>query len=130
MQAVNAACCCLQLVCFSLDTAYTRVKTPTILPLSLVCLARGYLDHPDPRSQLLKLYSPECLRQDVSELILGVDVVGVDESFLNAVVNEVVPQLDMLASLVEDGILAQRRCQLAVHHELHTFSLPSHEFTE
>jgi hypothetical protein len=79
---------------------------------------------------LKKLYSSECLPQDVSELILGIDVVGVDESFLDAVANEVVPQLDMLASLVEDGILAQRQRRLAAHHELHAFGLPSHEFTE
>jgi hypothetical protein len=37
----------------------------------------------------------------------------------------VVPQLDMLALLVEDGILAQRQCRLAIQHELHTVGLPS-----
>jgi hypothetical protein len=77
---------------------HIRVNAPTILPLSLVCLARGNLDHLDLRSQLLKLHSPECLHQNISELILGVDVVSVDESLLNAVMNEVAPQLDMLAS--------------------------------
>jgi hypothetical protein len=88
------------------------------------------LDHPDPASQLLKLDSPECLRQNVSELILGVDIVGVDKSLLNAVANEVVPQLNMLSSLMEDEILAQRLCRLVVHHELYAFNLLPHELTE
>jgi hypothetical protein len=88
------------------------------------------LDHPNSGSQLLKLYLPECLCQDVSELVLDVDVVGVDKSFLNAVANKVVPQLDMLASLMEDGILAQHQCRFAVHHELHALGLPCHEFIE
>jgi hypothetical protein len=88
------------------------------------------LTHPDPEPQLLKLHTPECLRQNLSEPILGVDVVGIDESLLNAVTNEMVPQLDMLASLVEDGILAQHKCRLAVHHELHAFSFLPHELNE
>jgi hypothetical protein len=46
---------------------HTRVNTPIILPLNLVCLARGNLDHPNSGSQLLKLHLPECLRRNVSD---------------------------------------------------------------
>jgi hypothetical protein len=49
-----------------------------ILPLSLVWRRLGNSDHPNYGAKLLELHSPKGLDEKVCQLILGVDVVGLN----------------------------------------------------
>ena len=79
----------------------------------------GNLSHPNPGAKLLELDPPKGLGEKVSELILGVDIAGLDASLIQAAPNEVVLDSDMLAALMEDGVLRQGQGGLAIHPELH-----------
>jgi len=46
---------------------------------------------------------------------------------IQAAPNEVVLDSDMLAALMEDGVLRQGQGGLAVHPELHCFCVPAQE---
>ena len=63
-------------------------------------------------------------------MIRGVDVTRLDASFFQAVSDEVVPQPDMLAPFVENGVLCQSQSGLAVHPELHCFSVSAEKITK
>lgn len=76
-----------------------------ILPLSLVWRRLGNSDHPNPGAKLLELHSPKGLGEKVCQLILGVDVAGLDAPLVQAAPNEVVLDADVLAALMEDGVL-------------------------
>jgi hypothetical protein len=56
-------------------------------------------------------------------LILGVDVTGLHAPFFQTALDEVVLDSDVLASLVEDGVLGQCQGRLAVHLELDCLGL-------
>ena len=81
----------------------------------------GNLNHPNPSAKLLEFDPPKALGEEVSELILGVDVASLDAPLIQAAPNEVVLDSDMLAALMEDGVLRQGQGGLAVHPELHCF---------
>jgi hypothetical protein len=67
----------------------------------------GNLNHSNPGAKLLELDPPKRLGEKVSELILGVDVAGLDAPLVQAAPNEMVLDADVLAALMEDGILRQ-----------------------
>ena len=81
----------------------------------------GNLNHPNPGAKFLELDPPKGLGEKVGELILGVDVAGLDAPLIQAAPNEVVLDSDMLVALMEDGVLRQGQGGLAVHLELHCF---------
>jgi hypothetical protein len=81
------------------------------------------LNHPNPGAKLLELDPPKGLREEVGELILGVDVAGLDALLIQAAPNEVELDSDMLAALMEDGVLCQGQGRLVVHPELHCFCI-------
>jgi len=87
----------------------------------------GNLNHPNPGAKLLELDPPKGLGEKVGELILGVDVAGLDAPLIQAAPNEVVLDSDMLAALMEDGVLRQGQGGLAVHPELHCFCVSAQE---
>ena len=65
----------------------------------------GNLNHPNPGAKLLELDPPKGLGEKVGELILGVDVAGLNAPLIQAAPNEVVLDSDMLDALMEDGVL-------------------------
>ena len=67
----------------------------------------GNLNHSNPGAKLLELDPSKGLGEKVGELILGVDVAGLDAPFIQAAPDEVVLDADMLAALMEDGVLRQ-----------------------
>ena len=114
-----------------------RPKTKTtvqdlfnILPLSLVRRLVGGLDHPNPGAEFKELDPPERLGEQISELIRGVDVARLDAPFLQAASDEVMPQPDVLAPFVENGVPCQGQSGLAVHHQLHCSSITTKEITK
>ncbi len=87
---------------------HTRLIS-VILPLSLVWRRLGNSDHPNPGAKLLELHSPKGLGEKVCQLILGVDVAGLDAPLVQAAPNEVVLDADVLVALMEDGSLLRPR---------------------
>ena len=87
----------------------------------------GNLNHPNPGAKLLELDLPKGLGEKIDELILGVDVAGLDAPLIQTAPDEVVLDADMLVALMEDGVLRQSQGGLAVHPELHCFCVPAQE---
>ena len=77
--------------------------------------------------KLLELDPPKGLGEKVGELILGVDVADLDAPLIQVAPNEVVLDSDMLAALMEDGVLRQSQGGLTVHPELHCFCVSAQE---
>jgi hypothetical protein len=104
-------------------TNYSRYNKTyaVILPLSLVWRLLGNLNHPNLGAKLLELDPPKGLGEKVGELILGVDVVGLDALLIQTAPDKVVLDADMLAALMENGVLCQGQGGLVVHPELHCF---------
>ena len=101
-----------------------------ILPLSLVRRLVGELNHPGPRAEFKELNLPKGLGEQVRKLVLGVDVARPDAPFLQTASDEVVPHPDVLAAFMEDGVLCQGQSGLAVHPELHRYSVSAEEITK
>ena len=101
-----------------------------ILPLSLVRRLVGGVDHPGPGAELKELDPPKGLGEQVCKLVLGVDVACLDAPVLQAASDEVVPHPDVLAPFMENGVLCQGQSRLAVHSELHRFSVSAEEITK
>jgi hypothetical protein len=85
----------------------------------------GNLNHPNSGVKLLELDPPKGLGEEVGKLVLGVDVADLDAPLIQAAPDEVVLDADMLAALMEDGVLRQGQSRLAIHPELHCFYVPS-----
>jgi hypothetical protein len=77
----------------------------TILPLSLNRL--GHPDDANPHSEFNKLIPPKWLRQDISQLIVGVDLLHRYPSFFYALPDEMVSCVDVLTVLMKDRVSAQ-----------------------
>jgi hypothetical protein len=80
----------------------------SILPLSLVRDAQvlwNLLRDPNPGPQLLKLDSSKGFGEEVSELVLRADVVGLDAPIVQAAPYEVILHPDVLDVLMEDRFL-------------------------
>ena len=88
----------------------------------------GNLNHPNPSKKLLELDPPKGLGEKVGELVLG-DVAGLD-ALIQIAPNEVVLDSDMLAALMEDGVLRQGQGGLAVHPELHCLCVSAKEIAQ
>jgi hypothetical protein len=83
------------------------------------------LNHNNPDAKLLEFDLPKGFGEKVGELILGVDVAGLDAPLIQAAPDEVVFDADMLVALMEDGVLRQGQGGLVVHPESTAFaSLP------
>jgi hypothetical protein len=63
------------------------------------------LNHPNPGAKFLELDLPKGLSEKVGELILGVDVAGLDAPLIQTALDEVVLDADMLTALMENGVL-------------------------
>lgn len=87
----------------------------------------GNLNHSNPGAKFLELDPPKGLGEKVGEPILGVDVAGLDAPLVQAAPNEMILDVDVLAALMEDEILRQGQSGLAVHPELHCFSISAQE---
>ena len=83
-----------------------------ILPLSLVRLLVGNLNHPDLGAEFQEPDPPKRLGEQVCKLIPGVDVACLDVSFLQTASDEVVPHPDVLAPFMKDGFFARARADL------------------
>jgi hypothetical protein len=88
------------------------------------------LNHPNPNAKLLELDPPKGLGKKVGELVLGVDVAGLDTPLIQAAPNKVILDSDMLAMLMEDGVLRQGQGGLVVHPELHCFCVSAQEIAQ
>jgi hypothetical protein len=88
------------------------------------------VDHPNSGAKLLELDLPKGLSEEVDELILSVDVVGLDAPLIQAASNEVVLDADVLAALMEDGVLRQGQGGLAVHPKLPCFCVSTKEIAQ
>jgi hypothetical protein len=103
---------------------------PIILPLSFVRRFVGNLDHPGLGAELQEPDPPKRLGEQVCKLVLGVDVVCLDAPFLQTALDEVVPHPDVLAPLMENGVLGQGQSGLAVQSEFHRSSVSAEEITK
>jgi hypothetical protein len=90
----------------------------------------GNLSHPNPGAKLQELDPPKGLGEKVGELVLGVDVVGLDAPLVQIVPDEVVLDADMLAALMKDGVLRQGQDGLAIYPELHCFCVSTQEIAQ
>jgi hypothetical protein len=75
----------------------------------------------------LELDPPKGLGEKIGELVLGVDVAGLDAPLIQETFDEVVLDPDMLAALMEDGVLCQGQGRLSVHPELHRLCISAKE---
>jgi hypothetical protein len=85
----------------------------TFLPLILTTIIHS-LDT-NSASYLQEADSSPCLSQDIRQLILHHSVVDVDAVLINTVTDEVIAYVDVLAPLMEDGILAQYDGRLVIY---------------
>ena len=90
----------------------------------------GNLSHPNFGAKLLELDPPKGLGEEVSEVVLGVDVAGLDGPLIQAAPDKVVLDVDMLAVLMEDVVLRQGQGGLAVHPELHCLCVSAKEIAQ
>jgi hypothetical protein len=90
----------------------------------------GNLDHPGLRAELQEPDPPKRLGEQVSKLVLGVDVACLDAPFLQTASDEVVPHPDVLAPFIENWVLGQGQSRLAVHSEFHRSSVSVEEITK
>jgi hypothetical protein len=95
-----------------------------------VCRLVGELDHPDPGAKLQELDPPKGLGEQIRKLVLDVDVACLEVPFLQAASNEVVPQPDVLAPFMKNGVLCQGQSGLAVHPEFHRSNVSVEEITK
>jgi hypothetical protein len=78
----------------------------------------------------LELDLPKGLSEKVGELILGVDVAGLDAPLIQTALDEVVLDADMLTALMENGVLRQGQGRLVVHPKLHCFCVSAQEIAQ
>jgi hypothetical protein len=90
----------------------------------------GNLDHPGLRAELQEPDPSKRLGEQVCKLILSVDVACLDAPFLQTASDKVVPQPDVLAPFMENGVLGQGQSGLAVHSEFHRSSVSAEEITK
>ena len=81
----------------------------------------GNLSHPNSGAQLLELDPPKGLGEEVSELVLGVDIAGLDAPLIQAASDEVVLDAD---ALMEVGVLCQEADLLSTLSSTASASLP------
>jgi hypothetical protein len=65
----------------------------------------GELDHLNPGAKLKELDTPKGLGEQIRKLVLSVDVACLEDPFLQAASNEVVPHLNVLAPLIKNMVL-------------------------
>jgi hypothetical protein len=85
----------------------------TFLPLILTTITHS-LDT-DPVTQLQKTDSSQSFGQYIRQLFFCRCVDNDDSALVDALTDVVVAHIDVLAPLVEDGVLAQRDGRLVVH---------------
>jgi hypothetical protein len=83
-----------------------------ILPLSLMRCLVEELDHPDPEAKLKEIDPPKGIGEQISKLVLDVDVAHLEAPFLQATSDEVVPHPDVLASFMKTEFFARARTDL------------------
>ena len=67
--------------------------------------------------QLCKSNAPKWLGEDVPELSSCLDILELDLSTVDAITDEVILGVDVLASVTEDRVLCQSNGRLIVHHQ-------------
>jgi hypothetical protein len=73
------------------------------------------LNHPNSDTKLLKFGPPKWLSEEISELVWSVDVVDLNTPLIQAALDEVVLDPNVLVALMEDEILRQGQSKLVVH---------------
>ena len=87
----------------------------TFLPLIALLLLD--LLNPNLGPQLCESNAPKWLGEDVPELSSSLDMLELDLSTIDAVTDEVKLGVDVLASVMVDGVLCQSNGGLVVHHQ-------------
>jgi hypothetical protein len=64
--------------------------------------------------KLCELHSPQGLRQNVSDLIICSHVIHFKDVLLNAILNKMIPSINVLAMIMKHRILGQLNCKLIV----------------
>ena len=75
--------------------------------------------------QLLKPNTPECLCENISQLLLRLRVTEDNPAFINTLPDEMVTNINVLAPVVEDRVPAESYDRLVVHQELWRAKLPN-----
>ena len=86
----------------------------------------GNLNYPNSSTKLLELDPPKGLDEEVGELVLCIDVTSLDAPpVIQTTSDEVVLDTDMLAALMEDGVLAKAKADLlSILSSISSMSLP------
>ena len=66
-------------------------------------------------AQFTELVAPKRFRQNVSELLLSPDMFNIHLPISNAIPNEMITNIYVLTSFMENGILTDCNCGLTVH---------------
>jgi hypothetical protein len=98
----------------------------TILPLSLC----SKITHANLCSHHLKMITWKWFRQNIRELPSSADVIWFDITILGSFSNEVVPCLNMLASIMKDRVFDEGQCRLIIHLKINSFSCCISEITQ
>jgi len=73
-------------------------------------LRRTDLDDATPTTQFQKTFARQWLGEQVRQLVTSPDVVRFDDAGADAVTDEVEPDVNVFAPLMEHRILSQRQC--------------------
>jgi hypothetical protein len=109
------------------DTTSGFIPNTLLLKLEVLRLS---VNHPDPRAHLLKLDSAERLGQNISQLIIGTDLLHLNLPLLCTLSHQVILHFNMFASTAQDWILDQCHCQLIIHHQSWHKRLCSQQFSQ
>ena len=70
------------------------------------------MNHPNPGAKLLELDPPKGPGEKIGELILGVDVAGLDAPLIQTAPDEVVLDADMLVALIKTRFFVKAKADL------------------
>ena len=103
--------------------------TSTFSPLILATVATE-LSNVDTVAQLLESNTAEWLRQYVCQLLLRANVVDDDIPVLHALPDEMVSGVNVLAPVMENGVLGHCNAGLVVHLDLRRSDLRVEQVTQ
>ena len=98
----------------------------TLLLLSLALVL--YISNPNQRAQFTEALSRQGLGQNVSKLFCSSDRLRLYPAILNTLMNEVIPDIDVFAAVVEHRVFAERDGGLIVNLQAGGAGLSASEF--
>jgi hypothetical protein len=90
-----------------MDTTSRFIPNTLLLKLEVLSLS---VDHPDPHTHLLELDPAKCLRQYITQLIIGTDLLDLNLPLLCIFSHQVILHLNVFASTAQEWILDQHYC--------------------